>query len=351
MGQMRAGLAPVFGVFLATNASGSVVGGIDRGLEVVAMDIATGQKLWQFEQPYSQAWVPNGVPPVASLITGTDGVNRIYVGDQEGHLWELDAATGVNINNANSICAAPPCNFAAFDTGSTSANPQPITTNIGIAKIPQHPDLGSDFTAYPGNTVLLFGTAGANWVPSAVSGTIHVPFLDTVLRVPIYTGGWNLSHTINWTTAQAQTYAGTNGVLQELGPGLPHTFAVGERLFGAITIAGSTAYFATANGPVPSDIMLLDGRTTGASYSIDFQSANPASPIVTLAVPTYANYGGMTVFHNASTGYDDVIGLEVSKISKTTDTTGHSAPNRALSLTGQGGLIYYLKLWMQRFFP
>ncbi len=229
LGQMRAGLAPVFGVFLATNASGSAAGGISRGLEVLALDIATGQKLWQFEQPYSQAWVPNGVPPVASLLAGPDGVNRIYVGDQEGRLWELDASTGVNINNANSICASPPCNYAAFDTGSTSINPQPITTNIGIAKIPQNPDLGSDFVAFAGNTVLLFGTAGANWVPATVSGTIHVPFLDTVLRVPIYTGGWNLPHTINWTAPQAQTFAGTYGVLQELGPGLPHTFAVGER--------------------------------------------------------------------------------------------------------------------------
>jgi len=133
---------------------------------------------------------------------------------------------------------------------------------------------------------------------------------------------------------------------------LPHTFGPGERMYGAITISGVRAYFATANGPVPTDINLLNGRTTGASYYLDFQSANPTNPITTLPVPSYANYGGMTVFHNTSTGVpeDDVIGLEVSKISKTVDSSGKSTANKALSVTGQGGQIYYLKSWIQRFF-
>jgi type IV pilus assembly protein PilY1 len=349
MGQMRFGLAPLYGVFVASNASGPTGGGLAKGLEVFALDVATGQKVWQFEQPYTQTFVPNAVPVVVSLITGPDGVNRVYVGDAEGRIWELDAGTGVNLTNANDICANPPCNYAAFDTQSTATNPQPITTNIAVAKIPRIPDPGSAFVNYPSAMLLLFGTSGANWVPANVSGIIHAAFEDLQYRVPYRTGGWNLARTVNWTPAAARSYASTYGVLQEISPGLPHTFAAGERLFGAITVAGVKAYFATANGPVPNDINLLDGRTTGATYYLDLQSASPTAPIGTLPVPSFANYGGVTVFHNPGGG-DDIIGLEVSRISKTTDTSGKSAPTVSLSPTGQGGLIYYLKSWIQRYY-
>jgi type IV pilus assembly protein PilY1 len=350
MGQMRNGLLPLYGVFVATNASGLTAGGLAKGLEVFAIDVATGQKVWQWEQAYSQSYVPNATPTVISLITGVDGVNRLYAGDQEGRVWELDATTGVNVANGNSVCASPPCNYPVFDAQSTAVSPQPITTNIAIAKVPQTPDPGSAFVNYPGHKLLLFGTAGANWVPASVSGNIHATFWDQADRVPYQTGGWNLAHTINWSARQAQDYASTYGILQEISPGLPHTFAPGERMYGAITISGVRAYFATANGPVPNDINLLNGRTTGASYYLDFQSANPTNPITTLPVPSYANYGGMTVFHNTITGEDYVIGLEVSKISKTVDNSGRSTANKALSVTGQGGQIYYLKSWIQRFF-
>ena len=349
VGQLRAGLQPVYAIYAATNAAVPTAGGLGKGLEVFAIDIATGQKIWQWEEPYTQTWVPNAVPPVVSLITGVDGVQRLYVGDAEGRIWELDAGTGVNFNNANDICASPPCNYPAFDTHSTAANPQPITTNIAIAMVPRNPDVGSAFYNYPGATMLLYGTAGANWVPATVSGSIHGAFQDMRYRVPYRTGGTSLDGMTTWTVTGAQAFAAANGVLQERSPGLPHAFVAGERLWGAITVAGVKAYFGTAIGPVPNDIMLISARTLGATYFLDFQSATSSSPITQLVGPSYANYGGITVFQNASTGNTDIIGLEISKLSKSVDTTTHSAPNPALSPTGQRGLIYYLKTWMQRF--
>jgi type IV pilus assembly protein PilY1 len=305
--------------------------------------------LWQWDQPYASVWAPNAVPPVVSVVGGVDGVNRAYAGDAEGRVWELDAPTGVDVNNANDGCPSPPCNYAAFDARSTLLSPQPITTNISIARIPRTPDAGSAFASYPSATLLLFGTGGANWVPASVSGSIHAVFQDFQYRVPYRTGGWNLARTINWTIAGAQSYAAGYGVLQEISPGLSTTFATGERVYGTITVTGVKAYFGTVIGPIPSDIMLPDVRSAGRSYFLDLQSASAINPVSTLPVPSFANFGGIAVFHNTAGG-DDVIGLQMKKVSKTTDTTGKSAPNAALNPNSLDAAGYFLKSWLQTFF-
>ncbi len=77
-----------------------------KGIEVFAIDLITGQKLWQWERAYTRAR-SDGTPIADNTIPGrvaladvdSDGsVDRIYVGDLEGHLWELSATDGRNLN-------------------------------------------------------------------------------------------------------------------------------------------------------------------------------------------------------------------------------------------------------------
>lgn len=352
IGQLRNGLEPVFSVFVASNASG--LGTTSKAIELFSIDVATGQKLWQWEQPYTQSWVDNTVPPVASILTGTDGVRRVFVGDMEGRLWELDGATGQNINNAtgmSSICAAPPCNYSAFDTQSTDVNPQPITTNIAVAKVPVNPTTGSALVNFPGATVLLFGTTGADWVGASVAGKLHVALLDDRYRVPFRYGGTHLDGTA-WPQATAQSFATTHGVLQEAGSTFPVVLAAGEHLYGSVTVSGQTAFFGSAKGSV-GDIMKLAANVQGTTYSLDLGAAPTGTPTTTLP-GSNAIYGGMTLLHRSTgTGSTDYVvtssvnGIEAAK-KDNAGSTGSWSPDRNLSTQGQNGILYQLKSWLQR---
>src|SRR5262249_21947608 len=120
VGEFRRGLQPVTAVFVASNSSG--VNGFSSGLEVFAVEIATGQKLWEWVEPYgpSTNYADNTVPAPISVMRNPNGAVRLYAGDMEGNLWELDATTGVNANVFfdGSLCSTG-CKFPAFSTQST----------------------------------------------------------------------------------------------------------------------------------------------------------------------------------------------------------------------------------------
>jgi len=66
IGEFRRGLEPVTAVFASSNSSGA--NGIPAGLEVFAIDLATGQKLWEWVEPYaSGTFADNTVPPPTSI--------------------------------------------------------------------------------------------------------------------------------------------------------------------------------------------------------------------------------------------------------------------------------------------
>jgi type IV pilus assembly protein PilY1 len=349
IGQMRRGLDPVYAVFAATNASG--VNGVSRGLEVFAIDVATGQKLWQWEQPYAASWADNTVPPVVSVLPGQDGASRLLVGDMEGRLWELDAGSGMNANvvrGAPGCAVSSPCKLAALDTRSTSSEPQPLTTNIAVARLPTTPS--GALAPYGSALVALVGTAGADWVGASVPGRVHVLLLEDRYRKPVRAGGSHLDGTA-WAQAPALNSAQQDGLLQEPSP-FPLQFAAGAHLRGAITVAGRTAFFQTASGPA-NDPMTLDGRTVGATYSMNL--GNVTSTLATqLGTTTYANFGGVSVLHRATgTGSQDfIVGQEVSRITNTvitnTATLGDTSPDPDLSLQGNPGMLYRLLNWVQR---
>ncbi|MCP3102023.1 hypothetical protein LZ198_24455 [Myxococcus sp. K15C18031901] len=357
VGIVRQGLEPTYTVFVASSSSGAT-GTPAKGIQVFALDVATGQKLWQWQQAYTQAWVDNTTPTAPTVLTDTGGAARVYVGDMEGRLWELDGATGQNVNvvKLGPACSpTSPCKYAALDTGSTATQPQPITTNVALARLPQTITTGTALKDYAGELVAMVGTGGANWVPATSPGQLHLALLERQRRLPLGVDGTKLNGS-PITASAANTLAEDQGVLQEPTP-FPLTFAAPRHLYGTISVAGRTAYFSTANGPV-NDLMALDGLTAGATYALDLgntatSAGSAATPLPGLAL---ANYGGVAVYHrdNGGASTDYVVGLEVSRITNTrienTSGKGPSSPDDTLRVNGQGGLLFRLLNWSQRFF-
>ncbi|WP_342379172.1 hypothetical protein NVS55_07070 [Myxococcus stipitatus] len=358
VGVMRQGLEPTYAVFVASSSSGAN-GAPTYGMQVFAIDAATGQKLWQWEQDYTQTWVDNSAPTAPTVLTDTGGASRLYVGDMEGRLWELDGATGQNANVARlgpACSAAAPCKYAALDTRSTAAERRPITTNVALARLPQTIPSGTALAGYEGELVAMVGTGGVDWVPASSAGRFHLALLDRNRRLPLGTDGFKLDGS-PVTASAANTQAAQSGVLQEPPP-FPLTFAAPRHLYGNITVAGRTAYFSTAQGKV-GDLMSLDAKTAGNTWSIDLGNTATSAGGAAVALPSLnlANFGGVAVYHRdtgAGASTDFVVGLEVSRITNTRidngGTKGPSSPDEELRVNGQGGFIFRLLNWSQRFF-
>jgi type IV pilus assembly protein PilY1 len=348
--QIRIGLEPVYVVFAVSNMSQG-----RSGLEVHAIEASTGQLMWQWERPYddSDRLHDNAVPPVATVITGADGAARVFVGDHEGRLWELDAATGKNLNTAATVDCKPeaPCQFPAFDTRSSKIDPQPITTNIAVARIP--PDLPKEAPLYPyrGERVALFGTAGADWLSAAdqVFGRVHVALLESNRRVPVATGlGLQLDGKTQWTPDSARGVGKTSGVLQEApAPDFPVQFAKGERVYGAITVAGSVAYFTTATDKVASDVMQLPETGNGHTYTLNLGTAKTNA-----LAGTDAAYGGVAVYLDGNV-FKGVVTSQMSTMNYTSttipaDDAKASNKDSRLKVGDDQGLTYRLMAWLRR---
>jgi type IV pilus assembly protein PilY1 len=158
-----------------------------KGLELFAIDLSTGQKLWQWQQRYRRLSklgseiADNGIPGRPALVdVDNDGsVDRVYVGDLEGHLWELSALDGRNLNYLQGgdgktysfpLFGTPPMTGGTADattkdlftpSGSVTLAQQPLTSPIGVGRftvvpVPLKPYLKD-------RIALAQGTMGVDW--------------------------------------------------------------------------------------------------------------------------------------------------------------------------------------------
>src|SRR5437016_840018 len=257
---MRRNNDPVFAGFVATNEPGG------NGMSVFALDVATGRKLWEFDNPYDKTTdaasgdhskMADGLdntPPQGTTLfskTGTSLIDTVYVGDLEGSLWEIDAADGLNLTSyasrfGGSTCSADGwCNFPLSNAFwyDPNAYPQPITTLSTIFAVPQGLPATSPFVNYQGQPMLAYGTAGTDSVSSlsyVVTGSVHLFPLS-------YTGRLQASDILG--PPVNTSVAKTKGLAKELS-GYPQYVATGERLYGSIVAAGDHLYLATTKGTV-----------------------------------------------------------------------------------------------------
>lgn len=364
LGLLRVGLNPVYAAFVATSSS-ALSTTPTKGLAVFAIDVATGQKIWEWQREFltSDTTRPhdNYTPRGVTLYYGAEGATTVLVGDFDGRLWELDAATGTNRNYQATNCTGD-CNFPAFDTHSTVANPQPITSNISLAKLPATGVTG-DFTGFGGQTMLLFGTAGASAVPSTVTGSVYSLLLGSVYRKPL-ASCTSCSSTVNTTTWASITDvvndARSNGTLQSVST-WPKALPTGERVFGLITVAGTTAFVPTVTGQVAvEDLMNIDPNSVGKTYTLDLANVTASAITNANAIAGFnkANFGGVAVYTWPVSGGNvkqSVVGAEISKIARF-DTALHASGTGAMDAkstlktnTGETGVGYRLLNWFRKF--
>ncbi len=156
---VRRGNRPAFQVVVSTNGrdEGS------RNLEVFSLDVGTGKKLWQWERYYKPT-TSNSVPGGTSTldVDGDGSMDRVYVGDMEGKVWELSLLTGANMNYFDSV-SGNPGSYPLFDTKDAL---QPISTVPAILRLPYKLSgrYANIIPAASGRLALAFGTGGTDWV-------------------------------------------------------------------------------------------------------------------------------------------------------------------------------------------
>ncbi|MFO0595800.1 MAG: hypothetical protein U0228_10860 [Myxococcaceae bacterium] len=353
--QIRVGLEPVYVVYVASNMAKELG---TAGLEVYAIEVSTGQVMWQWERVYDSATAPsdNAVPPVATVLPGADGASRVIIGDMEGRVWELDAATGRNVNVSVGVGActvATPCYYPGFDTGSTNANPQPITTNVAIARVPTTTPVGGALYPYRGERVVVFGTSGADWItsPSTVPGNLHVGLYDTLHRIPVTApGGFQLDLVTPWTAANVLAIGKVKGVFQEpTAAGFPLVQANGERFFGQIVVAGEVVYFNTATDNI-SDVMNVTGNIAGKLKYITLSAA--AGSLVNTAAGAKGSYGGPAIYYDpGNAGQTKVLTSQSSDLNYMSQTGAADTASRKQATQKVGynqGFTYRFMSWLRR---
>ena len=308
----------------------------------------------------------NSTPATATLQRGLDGVGQLFVGDMEGRVWALDAVTGINLNNANGLtggaCPTTPCNYAAFDTGSSVSTPQPISTNINISLMPAAPSTGSSLASYAGARLVTFGTAGEDWVylmgspAGSVAGRLHVLLADARYQVPFSTGtGTQLDGVTAWTLPTAISAAKATGVLQEAYTTtnqFPLTLSSGGTVYGTVSTFGQTVTFGTTSKPL-NDLMSLTSTGGGSAHLLDLGLGTDSQTALLGGV-----YGGFAVGNpaaaSAGSTSNPIFGLEAGRVVRLTSaaapvsgSASASASPNSLGIRGQNGMLYQLKAWLQ----
>ncbi len=340
IGVLRRNNAPVYTAFVPTSEpaihaviSGSTVTLGGDGMYVFAIDLVSGQKVWEFNNPFDitgmAAARANGVGNTAPAGVGlasratTGLVDTVYAGDDSGRLWELDAASGISLTSMNNGqqsngCSGASCNYALSDAFGFGTTAQPISTPPVLFYLPDNLATSPALVAHKGELMLAYGTGGtdtASAINPTITGKVHVLSVAPSARIlPTDLNG------ANFTTARAD--AASKGLATELGPFTTPT--AGDRMFGAIQAVGGSLIFSTTQG-APQD---LDHRRdlSGATYSLDLGAATPAP--ATLGSTTAGGAGGSPAIYYYVSG---------SSVGTTSPPPGATITSyKVVTVTGQG---------------
>ena len=267
-----------------------------RGAVIFAIDVVTGQKRWQWEHLYDDdvgPGVDNSIPPRMALgdIDANGSTERIYVGDMEGHLWELFSRDGRNVNfrrgdddahhsfplfgtvpmtgtDATPAADAMTKDLYRVGTGARLSQ-QPLTTPIGQGRFTIVPS-GKE-TLLANRLALVVGTMGVDWaIAPFEKGRLHV--------VPIYPDmGTRLDEP---DPDERRANPMLRGVLKA-DAAWEIELAAGERVFGMPRVVNNRIIFNTAFGSFAGDISesyLEPGnlKVVGATSDMSSSGSNDA---------------------------------------------------------------------------
>jgi type IV pilus assembly protein PilY1 len=287
-----------------------------RGIEVFAVDLVTGQKLWQWQRRYARknasadVIADNAIPgrPALADIDADGTVDRIYVGDMEGHLWELDARAGGNLNylpstasTSNSLAlysfplygtpqmTAPTAATeiqALFTLAQGGLAQQPLTTPIGLGRFTEVPTTPVDLTPFLlGRLAIVQGTMGVSWAIAPYEAG-RVIILPTFWEDPSRIAYWSAGTRVDLNAARNPRMYGV------LKPAAVWTIDldVGERVFGMPRILNNRVIFSTAFGGFNGDISETTGDTGNLHVVTSTQHAEESI--------NTKSFGGVLVFEN-----------------------------------------------------
>jgi hypothetical protein len=304
---MRRNNAPVFAAFLATNEPQDQSNS-GQGIYTFGIDLVNGHKLWEFRNPYNKNDVANAqsglgnTPPAGVTLfskAGNSLVDSLYVGDDHGSLWELDAADGVNTTGyASSLTgcsASSSCNFAlsqAYGTGAKLA--QPISTLSTIFIVPPDYPTTGPLKNYVNQALLAYGTAGTDSItalepsdcvagstnPACITGQLHL--------LPLSPTGRYSGSQIAATSATRTTVTNFGDAIEV--PSYPLSLSVGDRLFGSIIAAGGSLFFATNDASKSSS---LDNFQSNAGTTYQFKIGDVLTSSTPFNSNTYAVNSGL----------------------------------------------------------
>jgi len=174
------------------------------GINVFAVDLQTGERLWYFSEPYLDS--VNDIPGAITLYDkdGDNFVDRLYMGDMNGRLWELDAMTGENPHGTETVDGVVR-QIPLWNAGVGN----PISVSPAIIK-------KND------SAIIVFGTGGTDWAAN-----------DSQYKV----------YAIATTPNPIKSYADGGGT-----PFWLTVLPVGEKVWSAPTIFKNMIYIATATG-------------------------------------------------------------------------------------------------------
>jgi type IV pilus assembly protein PilY1 len=267
-----------------------------KGIETYAIDLVTGEKLWQWQNRYTRqngagnVIADNAIPgrPALLDVNGDGAVDRVYVGDLEGHMWELTAADGKNYNYLQDSGTKKYVSLPYFGTpamtgagadativadfkpaASASLAQQPLTSPIGIGRMLSVP---ADVEPYLKDRIAVAqGTMGVDWsIAPFERGHVFILPAYPEKMVVAYKDPVTLA-TVQKTvdTRERNIDLAAKPQLRLQGVLLPEAdwdieLNVGERVFGMPKIVGNDVIINTSYGGFGGDIAdtYLDAGST-----------------------------------------------------------------------------------------
>jgi type IV pilus assembly protein PilY1 len=321
-----------------------------RGIEVFAIDIVTGEKLWQWQNRYTRAnaagtiIADNGIPgrPALLDINNDGAVERLYVGDLEGHMWELDAATGKNVNYLKESGSSKYVSLPYFGTpemegagadasilatykpvGSATLAQQPLTSPIGLGRLRSVPTTLEQYLR--DRAAVAQGTMGVDWTiaPFEKGHVFVLPAYPEVMVAPVkdpVTGITSLK-TIDTRERDIDTASKpwllTRGVLKSAAI-WDTVLNTGERVFGMPKIVGDNVLVTTSTGDFSGDISEKAATTSGRILRIGSEGTN-TEVSVDGGIP-----GGVLVMESA---YVTTTSTKIKRSGKTEKMTTDTSTN------------------------
>ncbi|MFC1889180.1 pilus assembly protein [Thermodesulfobacteriota bacterium] len=219
-------------VFLSTGFPNPGSG--NGGIHIYAYNLETGDKVWKFTSQYADS--VNDIPGALTAVdvSGNGFVDRVYVGDMNGRLWELNAVDGSNPNGTDGFGREIPL-FNAGVGNPISASPAVVNKDERI--------------------LVLFGTGGAEWASDDASYVLYAIDVTHKKATPTYADG---AGTIFWSEA----------------------LATGEKLWAAPIYSGGMVYFVTSFGSMesndPNKDRPAEGEASGNLHVLDIETGDEA---------------------------------------------------------------------------